>query len=211
MELSHVILFTQPLNQSERGDYRAHIYFCKATVQGSSMYRLAKWLDSTSPCFGVLDINLIYLLLFCLTRKVQVLFLNYKVATSPSRSQGAGVTTKTNRFPTLAYYSTKQNTWPHQTDYIQLFVVVVVVAAEIFNIFISWWPRCAPPADPLAESGGEGGVWGRGDTRLPWSQTLGALKIKAQPPLIWSGNFPSTPMRVRDSTWCARSQIWTLV
>lgn len=160
MELSHVILFTQPFNQSERGDYRAHIYFCKATVQGSSMYRLEKWLDSTSPCFGVLHINLIYLLLFCLTRKVQVLFLNYKVATSPSRSQGAGVTTKTNRFPTLAYYSTKQKAWPHQADYIQLFVVVVI-AAEIFNIFISWWPRCAPPADPLGRK--QRGGWGMGE------------------------------------------------
>lgn len=86
MELFHVIRFTQPFNQSEKGDYRAHICFAKQGCNDLQSYCLSECLDSTSPGFGVLDINLICLLCSSLNRKVQALFLNQEVAASSPRS-----------------------------------------------------------------------------------------------------------------------------
>lgn len=76
MELLPVIRFTQPFNPSEEGDYRAHICFAKQGCKDHQSYGLSKWLDTTSPPFGVLVINLICLQWSCLNRKLEALSLN---------------------------------------------------------------------------------------------------------------------------------------
>lgn len=79
MELFHVILFTQPFNQSEKGDYEARTSFCK---EGARIINpTASQSDSIATLlgFGVLDINLVCLLFSCLNKKVWPLFLNQRL------------------------------------------------------------------------------------------------------------------------------------
>lgn len=79
MELFHVILFTQPFHQSEKGDYRAAALVLQRGCKDHQSYWLSKWLHSTLLGFGVLDINLVCLLFSCLNKKVGALFRNQEL------------------------------------------------------------------------------------------------------------------------------------
>lgn len=67
MELFHVIRFTQPFNQREKEDYRAHIRFAKQAKIINPTDSQSDWIVHRSP-LECLVINLICLRCSCLNK-----------------------------------------------------------------------------------------------------------------------------------------------